>query len=67
MVPGTVRPPRGALMTVSLSSGETAEWNDPEFRAAARKDFERRARERGRRFVEVRDANGAPLALWGVT
>jgi hypothetical protein len=56
---GSRRPPRGALLTVSLARSESDEWAaDAEFRAAVVADVQRRARERGRRFFEVYDVAG---------
>jgi hypothetical protein len=58
------RPSRGALLLVSLSRAESEEWSaDEAFRRTSMAQFAKLARERGRRFVEVRDALGAELAV----
>jgi len=51
-----------AALQVWLSRSETSEWGaDPTFRTALLADMSRRARERGRRMVEIYDARGARL------
>lgn len=56
------RAARGALLTVSIGASESVEWaGDLAFRTALRRDVARRARERGRRFYEIRDAAGVLL------
>lgn len=57
------RPSRGALLLVSLSSSESAEWADEAFRRKALDSFARMAREKGRRYLEVRDHVGRELAV----
>jgi hypothetical protein len=58
------RPSRGALLLVSLSRAESEEWSaDEAFRQDSLRRFREMARERGRRFVEVRDSLGAELAV----
>lgn len=62
------RPSRGSLLlTVSIGHAETQEWaSDEAFRVTLVRDAERRARERGRKFVEVYDAAGVRLHVGGV-
>jgi hypothetical protein len=60
------RPSRGALLTVSLSSSESAEWalasaDGEEFRAAARARARQDARARNRKFFEIYSAGGERL------
>lgn len=60
------RPSRGALLTVSLGYGESAEWALPgrdgeEFRTAARARARQDARARNRKFYEIYSATGQRL------
>lgn len=58
------RPSRGALMLVSISQSETVQWGeDPDFRTKTVADFAKLARQRGRRFLEIRDVRGTRLVL----
>lgn len=60
--PQSSRPPRGALLLVSIGETESAEWaTDEAFRRTLTSDVARRARERGRRFYEIRDASNELL------
>jgi hypothetical protein len=61
------RPSRGALLLVSLSRSESDEWRDEAFRTKALDTFRRMAREKGRRYLEVRDNVGRELAVAEVT
>lgn len=59
---GGRRPPRGALLTVSLGRSESAEWvSDADFRESVISDVTKRARERGRVFFEVYGDDGRRL------
>lgn len=63
MIPGK-RPARGALMLISIGRDESEAWRtDASEQAKMAKDFERLAREKGRRYLEIRDDRGQPLCI----
>jgi hypothetical protein len=59
------RPGRGALLQVSLSRSQSAEWaQDAEgTRDSMTRGYTRMAREHGRRYVELLDSNGVLLKV----
>jgi hypothetical protein len=57
------RASRGALLVISISRSETAEWVDAEFRADFLRDAARLARAKGRRYFEVYGADGKRLSV----
>lgn len=61
------KPARGALLSVALGRTESSEWAlDAKLREQVNTDASRRAREKGRKFFEVRDANGKVLNVGSV-
>ncbi len=63
MAPGRL-PPRGALLLVSLSRTESADWSaDPETREDLVEGFRKMAKAKGRRFLEIRDHLGGELCV----
>lgn len=59
-----IRPPRGSLLTISVSRSETEQWStDEEFRTEFLRGVAKMTRERGRKFFEVYDANGRRLTV----
>lgn len=59
-----LRPSRGNLLQISISENEAEDWaTDPRARERALRDFARMAREKGRRFLEVRGARGEQLVV----
>ncbi len=61
MTGASIRPPRGALLTVSLSRAESTEWSDAAFRDGLVKDVAKRARAKGRRYFEIYNSAGVSL------